>query len=272
MDHAETIAKRVLEVILPGASLEYQPAQSHGEYDFELRYHNGTIAAVEVTSSVDQIQAQTIAAIRSKKKGGPVIQATKCKGSWMIFPAKDAKINEIRGRIDGYLSKLEQARIEKFSCIRGGLQCVQDLCYDLKIVSGSVISTGASPKICIASPGGGGAVGPSIAIEAGRKEAWKQDNREKLGAAKTDERHLVVYIDIINGLPWVALTDSEPTSTLPNLPEEITCIWLVSHAEKANEFVVWHASIKEPWCSMRVVCPRPPLAVRTRSSPVRILN
>jgi hypothetical protein len=254
MDHPETIAKRVLEVILPG-TMEYQPEQSHGECDFDLRYHSGTIAAVEVTSSVDQIQAQTIAAISSEKKGGPVIPATKCKEGWVIFPTKDAKIDKIRGAVDEYLSRLERAGIEKFSWVRSGPQCVEDISYDLKIMSGSVFPTGVSPKICIASPGGGGAVGPSIAIEAGEKEAWKQDNREKLGAAKTDESHLVVYIDIINGLPWVALTDFEPPSNLPNLPEEITHIWLLSHREEANGFVVWHANIKEPWRSRRIVCP-----------------
>jgi len=119
-------------------------------------------------------------------------------------------------------------------------------------MSGSVISTGTSPRIFIASPLGGGAVGPSIAIQAVEKEAWKQDNRKNLGAAKTAEHHLVVYIDVMNGLPWVALTDFEPPSTLPNLPEEITCIWLVGHGEEENQFVVWHAKAQEPWRSLRI--------------------
>ena len=37
MNHPETVAKRVLEAVLP-CTMEYQPEQSHGEYDFELRY------------------------------------------------------------------------------------------------------------------------------------------------------------------------------------------------------------------------------------------
>ena len=254
MDHAETVAKRVLEVILPGL-MEFQPLQSHGECDFVLRYHSGTVAAVEVTSSIDQIQAETIAAIRSRKKGGSSIRATKCKKSWLIFPANGANIDKIRGTADEYLFRLEQSGIETFSWVSDRNQCVREICHDLKIVSGSVISTGVSGMMRIAFPVGGGAVGPTIAIEAGEREAWKPDNRKKLGAARTDEHHLVVYIDTLNGLPWIALTGFEPLSTLPNLPEEITWIWLVSHGEKANEFVVWHASIKEPWRSTRVVCP-----------------
>ncbi len=149
--------------------------------------------------------------------------------------------------------RLEQAGIEKFSLVRDWHhQCVQDVCRDLNVMSGSVISTGTSPRIFIASPLGGGAVGPSIAIQAVEKEAWKQDNRKNLGAAKTAEHHLVVYIDVMNGLPWVALTDFEPPSTLPNLPEEITCIWLVGHGEEENQFVVWHAKAQEPWRSLRI--------------------
>ena len=90
MDYAEATAKRVLEAILPGAILVYRPVQSHGEYDFDLRYEDGIIAAVEVTAAVDQALAETIASVRSKKKGGSVIKTTACRKSWLIFPAKGA--------------------------------------------------------------------------------------------------------------------------------------------------------------------------------------
>lgn len=247
MNHAETVAKRIVEGLLLG-TMEYQREQSHGECDFELRYHSGTTAAVEVTASVDQTQIETIAAIRDKKKGGASFRATKCKKSWVIFSNKRARIENIRRVADEYLSRLEQTGIEEFSWIRDSHhQIVSDVCHDLGVMSGRVISAVTTPKICIASPVGGGAVGPSIAIIAGEKEAWKQDNRKKLAATKTVERHLVVYIDVTNGLPWIALTDFEPPSTLPNLPEEITCIWLIGNEREANEFVVWRASIKEPW-------------------------
>jgi hypothetical protein len=245
------VAKRVLEGILPG-TMEYQPEQSHGEYDFELRYHGGTTtAAVEVTAAVDRTLVQTIAAIRGRGKV-PFIQAVKCKKSWAILPAKDANIGKIREAADECLSRVEQERIGSFFWVRDfEHQCVQDVCRELRITSGSVIPTGVSPKIRIQLPGGGGAVGASIAIEAGEKEAWEKGNRDKLGAAKTAERHLVVYIDAMNGLLWVPLTDFDPPSALPNLPQEITHLWLVAHGGKADEFVVWHASAEKSWRSLR---------------------
>ena len=253
MDHAELVAKRVLESLLPG-TMEYHPEQSHGECDFELRYHSGATAAVEATASVDQKQRKIIAAIHSKKKS-PVIHAAKCERSWVIFPARSANIEKIRRAADDHLSRLEQAGIENFFCVRDYERPgIQDICRDLRITSGSVISTEGPPTIFIAFPIGGGAVGPSIAINACEKEAWKQDNRKKLGAAKSAERHLVVYIDAMDGLPWVALTDFEPPSTSPNLPEEITCVWLVAHGDKKDEFVVWHANRDECWNGLRVLC------------------
>jgi hypothetical protein len=206
-----------------------------------------------VTASADQEQRQTIAAIRDEKKGGSSLRATKCEKSWLIFPAKGARIDKIRAAADAHLSRLEKEGIDKFSCVRDWRQAsVQDVCRDLNVASGSVIPTAATPTIRIALPSAGGAVGASVAIKAGEKEAWKQDNRKKLGAARTSERHLVVYIDPINGLPWVALADFEPPSALPNLPEEITHIWLVGHAEEKDKFLAWRASTHESWSSLRL--------------------
>lgn len=250
MNHAETVAKRVLEAVLP-CTMEYEPEQSHGEYDFELRYHSGATAAVEATASVDQLQTETIAAICGGRKSS-IVPALRCRKSWYVSPAMTARIVKIRKEVDEYLSRVEQAGIENFYWVRDEHPSVEAICSDLGILSGSVIHGDTSPKIRIALPVGGGAVGAITAVQAGEKEAWKQDNRDKLGAAKTAERHLVVYIDLMNGLPWVALTDFAPPLAAPKLPPEITHLWLVADEGQADEFIVWHASTKEPWASLRI--------------------
>jgi hypothetical protein len=271
---SEAIAKLVLEAVLPGAKMAFRSEQSHGEWDFDLRYANGTVAAVEVTASVDQDQARMSARIRDKRKGGSSIAATKCKKSWMIFPTKDADINIIRAEADEYLSALEQAQVQSFSFLEAftfrsyreaGIerflpfqvpQCVEDICFNLKIMSGSAISDTTASQILIQHSVRGGAVRASVATDAGEREASKDDNRRKLGAAGTGERHLVVYIDVMNGLPWTALTDFTPPSSCPVLPPEITDIWLIAHAGIGDEFVAWRASAQEPWHSQRVVIPQ----------------
>jgi hypothetical protein len=255
MDHAEKVARIILEAALPGAFMEFRPEQSNKEYDFYLRYPNGEVAAVEATASRNQFLAQTNAEVYKKKKGGPVIDAVECKKSWIIFLSRSAQVKEIRKNADKCLAELEAAGLESFSCYRDSsnpLECIRKIIDDLRLTSGNVISSTEAPaKIHIVGFGGGGAVIATHATEAGEEEA--EANKEKLGKAGTDERHLVVYIDLMNGVPYTALTAFDPPLALPNLPDEITHIWLVTEYEGAGQFVVWHGSKTEPW--RRVILP-----------------
>jgi len=71
-------------------------------------------------------------------------------------------------------------------------------------------------------PSNGDAVSASDVFEAVRIEAYKKDNRQKLRASNTEERHLLVYVDSQNLGPWCALVDFEPPRILPDLPPEVT--------------------------------------------------
>lgn len=251
MNYSEAVAKRVLEAILPGATLVYRSAQANREYDFDLRYSDGTVAAVEVTAAVDQTLTETIAAVRSKKKGGSIFKATACKKSWLIFPAKGASINTIRTAADGCLAHLENEGIDSFHCVSTS-PSVRNICCQLQVTGGGVISSETEPTIQIAFPIGGGAVGVTTATKTGERESWKPDNRRKLGAATMAERHFVVYLDAGNGLPWTALTSFAPPPVLTNTPDEITHLWLIGHADGANEFIIWRAGTNEPWRGIKI--------------------
>lgn len=253
MNYSEAVSKRVLEAILPGATLVYRSAQANGEYDFDLRYSDGTVAAVEVTAAVDQTLTETIAAVRSKKKGGSIIKAAACKKSWLIFPAKGASINTIRAAADGCLAHLEHQGIDRFYCVSTS-PSVRNICCQLQVTGGGVISSETEPTIRIAFPIGGGAVGAATATTTGERESWKPDNRKKLGAATTAERHLVVYLDAGNGLPWTALTSFAPPSSAPQIPDEVTHLWLIGPTDIADEFIAWRGDTGAAWQSIRVVC------------------
>lgn len=254
MDYPEQIAKRVLEAVLPDAKLTYQAEQSHSEYDFELRYADGKTAAVEITSSVDQALTETVSAIRGKRAGGSSLRGIKCTKSWIIFPAPSADIPRIRNSVDDLLSQLEQRGVENFSFTDRELWG-HPICRELGVTSGAVIAgnTKTPSTIKIAYPVSGGAVGPTTATEAGEREAWKQDNRTKLSVAKSGERHIVVYVDGTNGQPWTALTEFDPPSALPNLPDEITHIWMIGQTAE-NSFVLWRGSKREMWRKQSLIC------------------
>src|SRR5260370_26765027 len=74
--------------------------------------------------------------------------------------------------------------------------------YDLGIVFGSVFNWSEPGYIRMAPPDSGGAVGADDVLAAVSVEAYKDDNRRKLGASGTDERHLFVYIHPRNFLLW----------------------------------------------------------------------
>jgi hypothetical protein len=222
------------------------------EYDFDLRYPNGEVAAAEVTSSRNQFKTLINAKIYDKKKGGPVISAVKCKKTWIIFPIADPRIekviDKIRMKADEYLSKIEMDRLEKFDILRkhNSPESVRRICDDLNLSYGVVIDSDGIPEIYINGIGGSGAFSPTTAIKAGEKEAAA--NKKKLGKAGTNERHLVVHIDPkSNGLACEALRAFQPPLILPNLPQEITHIWLVTEYEKADRFIVWFGSKNQSW-------------------------
>lgn len=274
MNFSERASKTVLEAVLPGAKLTYRNQQSNGEYDFDLQYSDGRLAAVEVTTSVDQRQMQTSAAIHSKKKL-PVIAASQCRKTWMVTPMPNANVNVLRENVDKYLAALEGAGIDEFSVFEvnesrqlkeAGLhgifadkivpECVESICDHLMLQGGGIISSDGPPKIILGYPIYGGAVGAACAINAGKREAWKEDNRRKLNAA-TNERYLVVFIDATNGLAWTALTDCDPPDALPELPPEIDQIWLLGDLgeEAAKNFVVWRADKTTHWQKLEIGIP-----------------
>jgi hypothetical protein len=256
MDHAETVAQRLVESILRGSRMEYREDQSRSIHDFDLHHADGRISAVEVTASVDRVKQQANAAILDRRKGGPVIKAHLSKKDWYITPDARAEIANIRKKADRCLAVIESAGVEKFfGPTDWDIPGVERIYRELGVWSGSVLSLGRPGYISIGPPGGGGAVGAVLATNAVLKEAVKNDNRKKLGAAKTEERHLMVYIDLGNYLAWCALVDFEPKPEVPKLPPEITHVWAFSETRKPGEFVVWRAGATLPWWSHRFALP-----------------
>ena len=262
MSYSEEHVKWVLEAFLKGSRLDFRPEQSNGEYDFDLRYSDGKIAALEATQAMNKPWIETVAAIQNKSKGGSTLKATKCMKNWIIFVAGHPDINKIRKHADGYLAELESAGIDSFSCTDCD-QKVQQIC-GLGVVNGVAIPGDTNPTIRIAGPLGGGAVGACLAIDAGEKEAWKDDNRKKLNKATTEERHLAVYMDVGNPAVWNALTCGffALPNCCPNLPTEITHLWLIGphDSRHQNTFVVWYANKQEHWQSAEVVFDQQPQA------------
>jgi hypothetical protein len=237
MDYAERAAQHILETLIPGVRMAYRPDQSMGGHDFDLTYSDGTTVPVEVTASMDPEQVQTYAAIR---KQGESVPRQKCRMDWLVHPLPGANIKRIRAEIDAYLADVEadglsyvHTHAHEYMC-----QSVDRLRQDLGVESAGVVKW-KQPGIRIGYPGTGGAVGAECAVEAVNLEAHKDDNRRKLAATGAPARHLFVYVDALNFLPWVGVRDFDPAGLAPSLPEEITDVWAAAGAGRPTQYHVW---------------------------------
>lgn len=262
MDHAESVAKHLVEKLIPGSKMHFQADQSHSVPDFDLHLPDGSVEALEVTASVDCEAEETNAAIVDPKKGGFWIPTKLCKSDWHIHPARNARIGRIRKEADECLAQLEANGFDSFFGPGDWSkhEAVQRAYGDLRIFSGNVISGRTLGRISMAPPGGGGAVGALLAHEAAQDEAIKDDNRKKLAASGSSRRHLAVYVHARNYLPWVGLIDFEPPSLIVDLPVEITDLWVFSENRGPSGFSVWRARAGHEWQNVGPLTLETPIA------------
>lgn len=70
MKPSEQIAKLLIETMIDGARMQYRCDQSSSVPDFDLKYSDGTVAAVEVTESTIENMKRQAAMISDETKGG----------------------------------------------------------------------------------------------------------------------------------------------------------------------------------------------------------
>lgn len=255
MDRAESVAMQVIEDIVPGAKMIYREIQETSMPDFSLRYPDGRVAAVEVTMSTSQHVVESAAAIRSRRKGGPCIPGKLVCQSWMVVPIARANINRIRDEIEPLLAALEAHDIDSFNAnlVHGTNEATLLPLRRIGIDHASVVKREQPPVIFLLPPGQGTCVDPGHLERAVVDEAFKEDNRNKLGSAAEAERHLFIYVDCRNYDAWSAMVDGTPPRSTPGLPPEISCVWVAARRTQEG-YVVWRAQRGRPWEELPTVC------------------
>ena len=246
MDECEALAKAILEHVIPGSTMVFHVEQAHGNYDFDLFYPDGKVAAVEVTAAKDEDYERTVAAILDERKGGAFVPRQQCRNDWIIFPNKGARINRIREHIASYLARLEAEGIGNFSAQLDFFEspAVRRLVEDLQIDAGR-ITKWKTPSIGILPPGQGTVLDAREVDAAVLREAQKEDNRRKLREIQHLEKHLFVCIDPCFYGPYYAISNRGPSGLPVPLPAEIDIAWAV--AKTSTACVVWRAERGHPW-------------------------
>lgn len=251
MNQAETAAKSTVETLVPGAIMHYRASQTAGEHDFDLEYPSGTKVPLEVTVSTDEAAEATYAAIGKSRRGGHFVPRVESRHDWYIHPVKNTNINRIRDGVDSFIAAIEAEGRNQFNAFTDSAEspAVCAILKELGIEQGRV-SSFKSPGIAIAMPGDGGLVDPLLVNEAVETEAFKVDNRRKLGSTEGLERHLFVYVTRTRHVVWVAAREEAPPSVGLNLPPEITHVWMATWSGEGKWHTVWCARRGFPWTHM----------------------
>lgn len=249
MDAAELLAKGTIERFVNNAHMDFNDEQHDGQYDFDLIIAGVHGAAVEATMSTDEKLLNTIARIKDSHKGGDFVPSDKCSNGWIVHPTPYADIRRIRANVNKYLANIEAEGLKYFFSQIDAVDhpAVFRIFSDLKIEAGEVMEWKSGCQICIAIPGGGGKVTPSLVQDVAIDEARKKDNRDKLYKTGMQQRHLFVYLDPANFLPWVSLVDCSPPPEAVNFSKEITDLWVATCTRDENHFVAWRVENGSHW-------------------------
>jgi hypothetical protein len=186
---------------------------------------------------------------------------------WWVHPLPGADTTKIRTHVDEYLAALEAQGHHRFCAWEdvNPSSAVTRILQELRIQAGEVMRWKTPNCIGIAFPSQGGLISAEHVQRA--IEAAVNNKRQKLAAAKVDgtdvdERHLFVYIDPRNYLPWKALVQEHPPQQGPSLPPEITYVWAATRTPSADEFVVWKAEQAKDWQDLGLVVAQLPMRAR----------
>jgi len=83
MNHAEQVAKRIVEQLVRGGKMTFCNHQDASHYDFDLRYANGVVFPVEVTMSANPSHTRQLVPF---KIAAPHVSRRRCTDDWQVYP------------------------------------------------------------------------------------------------------------------------------------------------------------------------------------------
>ena len=203
--------------------------------DFALCRNGELVGWAEVTTAVD---GERLALDNWIKKNDFSFTSGELSHDWTVIPHKTAKLDRLdRGTLvallgdweayhtdpDGFISVWDHPPITQLMRLVGieWLQFVPPLQREA--------------TVSITTPPFGGAVGPSLINDLATE---KGIGKAKALAGRRGERHLIVLVSYdYPTAVGLALTDHEAPDEPPELPDEITHVWL-----SAVRSLLWHYS------------------------------
>lgn len=229
----ETIARDLVAPYIEGrlVSIEDPP-------DFVLCRDNSVVGWAEVTTAVD---GKRLALEDWIDKNDFTFSCNDLTHDWNIIPHRTARLDKLdRDNLLALLIDWESDHIEESGFIDTWQHPplvammlaarIQWLQYTPPLRN--------EPTVSIVMPGYGGSVGPSLINDLAVDKASK---KAAALASRDGERHLIVLVN--HDYPTavgLALTDTDLPDELPELPPEVTDVWL-----SAVKSLLWHFSVRD---------------------------
>ena len=255
----ELIARKILEICFFGAEVRrHETTSGQSEYDYDVVQNGDIIAAVEVTATTWEPEKRLIAQLESC---GYRIQPGKLRKSWHVFLAFWIPgVSKISEELIDCLAQFENHAITWFIAETSFSETshIQEL-YDK--------ARGLGIKWARCSPSEQPAITMLPAFEEvfqGSEDyanptvqclACKEDNRKKLGASSASRRILFIVVDEMTDYPlWKQMCEFSPPKNPPQLPREVTEIWMSSRCPSGS-FIVWRCQPPNGWEKLGFISP-----------------
>jgi hypothetical protein len=214
-------------------------------YDLKVVYEDGRRAAVEITAAAD---AETIEFWNLMNTSGRWIVA-ELAGGWAVHVPPSARVKRLRAELPSLLHEWERAGRRTYGR-RDQSGTVIQLAEELGIVSASQSKTDfpgsiyVLPELPIERRAAFvGETGDPLAGWLGPflRDAEREDVRAKLAGADADETHAFVWVPGFTTAPFLVVDvltrDDVSLPTIdPDLPEEISHAWTMSHWTPGSGF------------------------------------
>ena len=219
--------------------VQHDDGSADGMHDLDLFEGQHRIGAIEVTAAAD---GELIALWNLMNGRGDRWIEPDLKGGWMITLRLDARGKKVWRELPGVLSELEQLGVSRVDASGGGGHPLAARLAELGIASADQGDTDFPGSIYITvdldMERSGGFVAETtdaVARWFGEflGEAELADVRGKLDRSRASERHAFLILPGFARAPFSVsdplMRDGAPSPTeAPNLPPEITHVWVVS--------------------------------------------
>ena len=234
----EEWVRQVLESCLKLRVEQHDDGSRSHMHDLTILLSDGRVSAVEVTAAAD---GESIALWRLLNDGDRWIDKS-LRGGWMAELLPTARAKRVRRELPALLRDLEENEVRSLRGRNTAIAHLKARALDLGVTSlmqgetdfpGSIYIT-----IDLPSDRSGGAVpatGDPLALWVGGflQDGDRADVRRKLALSNADDRHVVVLVPGFSPAPFgvtdLLMRDDAPLPDLPpDLPEEITHVWMLS--------------------------------------------